>query len=62
MYDDDALDQLHESLSANLKNFSRHVPVQENLVVEKRRVIRNQTKSFHPYRNREKRNRYYLVE
>ena len=43
-----ALDQLHESLSANLKDFSRHAPVEDNLVVEKPRVIRSQTKKFPP--------------
>ena len=48
MYDNDALDQLYESLSADLKDFSRHAPVEDNLVVEKPRVIRNQTKKFPP--------------
>ena len=48
MYDNDALDQLYESLSADLKDFSRHAPVEDNLVVEKPLVIRNQTKKFSP--------------
>ena len=48
MYDNDALDQLYESLSADLKHFSRHAPVQDNLVVEKPRVIRNQAKKSPP--------------
>ena len=48
VYDNDALDQLHETLSADLKDFSRHAPVEDNLVVEKPRVIRNQAKKFPP--------------
>ena len=43
VYDNDALDQLYD-----LKDFSRHAPVEDNLVVEKPRVIRNQTKKFPP--------------
>ena len=39
VYDNDALDQLYESLSADLKDFSRHAPVEDNLVVEKPCVI-----------------------
>ena len=46
MYDNDALDELYES--ADLKDFSRHTPVEDNLVAEKPRVIRNQTKKFSP--------------
>ena len=48
VYDNDALDQLYESLSADLKDFSRHAPVEDNLVVEKPRVIKNQTNKFPP--------------
>ena len=48
VYDNDALDQLYESLLADLKDFSRHAHVEDNLVVEKPRVIRNQTKKFPP--------------
>ena len=48
VYDNDALDQLYESFSADLKHFSRHVPVEDNLVVGKPHVIRNQTKKFPP--------------
>ena len=48
MYDSNALDQLYESLPADLKDFSRHAPVEDNLVVEKPRVMRNQTKKFLP--------------
>ena len=48
VYDNDALDQLYESLSADLKDFSRHAPVEDNLVVEKPLVVRNQTKKFPP--------------
>ena len=33
---------------ADLKDFSRHAHVEDNLVVEKPRVIRNQTKKFPP--------------
>ena len=43
VYDNDALDQLYD-----LKDFSRHAPVGDNLVVEKPRIIRNQTKKFLP--------------
>ena len=49
MYDKDALDQLYESLSADLKDkLDKITPVKENLVVEKPFVIRNQTKKFPP--------------
>ena len=48
MYDNDALGQLYESLSPDLKDFSRHAPVEDNLVVEKPCVIWNQTKKFPP--------------
>ena len=34
VYDNDALDQLYESLSADLKDFSHHEPVEDNLVAE----------------------------
>ena len=46
VYDNDALDRLYESLLADLKDFSRHAHVEDNLVVDKHRVIRNQTKKF----------------
>ena len=48
VYDNDALDQLYESLSADVKDFSRHAAVEDNLVIEKPRVITNQTKKFLP--------------
>ena len=51
VYDHDALDQLYESLSAVLVDFSHHTPMEDNLVVEKPRGIRNQTKKFYPYRD-----------
>ena len=51
VYDHDALDQLYESLSADLTDFSHHTPMEDNLVVEKPRGIRNQTKKFYPYRD-----------
>ena len=48
VYDNDALDQLYESLSPDLKDFSRHVFVEDNVVVKKPCVIRNRTKKFPP--------------
>ena len=45
VYGNDALGQLYESLSADLKN---HAPVEDNLVAEKPSVVRNQTKKFPP--------------
>ena len=48
MHDNDALDQLYESLSPDLKDFSRHAIVEDKLVVEKPYIIRNQTKKFPP--------------
>ena len=48
VYDNDALDQLYESLSADVKDFSHHAAVEDNLVIEKPRVITNQTKKFLP--------------
>ena len=39
VYDNDALDQIYESLSADLKDFSHHAHVEDNLVLEKPRVI-----------------------
>ena len=51
VYDHDALDQLYESLSADLTDFSHHTPMEDNLVVGKLRGIRNQTKKFYPYRD-----------
>ena len=51
VYDHDALDQLYESLPADLIDFSHHTPMEDNLVVEKPRGIRNQTKKFYPYRD-----------
>ena len=47
-YGNDALDQLYESLPADLKDFSRYASVEDNLDVEKRRAISNQTKKFPP--------------
>ena len=43
MYGNDALGQLYESLSADLKN---HAIVEDNPVAEKPSVVRNQTKKF----------------
>ena len=45
VYGNDALGQLYESLSADLKN---NAPVEDNLVAEKPSVVRNQTKKFPP--------------
>ena len=62
MYNNDALDQLYESLPAVLKDFSRHTPMEDNLTVEKPCVIRNQTKKFSLLPKPEEKKSAFLVE
>ena len=48
VYDDEALETLRECLTNQLKSFSAHAPKEDNIVIERPRVIRNEIKKKYP--------------